>query len=494
MLSQEVHLRLADELGADRVGLLTGDQIVNPTAPVLCCTAEMAPTRAPFAVVDEAHWLRDADRGPAWTRLFTACRYDELALIAAAESETLLRSIHPSVGIVRHHRLGDISFCGAVTLDDLQPGDVVVAFSRAAVLSLARRIAEQGFRVGALYGSLPPAARFDQVRRFEHGDLEVIVATDAIGHGVNLPADAVVFAETNKFDGVRRRDLDLWELAQIAGRAGRGLDADGEVRVLAGVRGFDPDAPLVAAGVEVAAGLAPSGLCVDRLLVEPTLDDLDCDDPRLLSRALDDWERAAGEELRHHPWAAPASVRVRVEHLEVLRGAWGGRPWPVGAAAAFEIAAAPVPRDDDLLVLARTAAGERVDLGAEWRVDDLDSMPLAHLERIAGPSRALISSARRLGGLGGLDPVELERLGSAAELRARDLLAGEILENSFGRCRYCARQLEPRFEVCRRCRSSSGRTRTRAGRAGPSRPDGPARAVRQGAGGSSSGANRGVQQ
>ncbi len=457
MLSQEVYRHLVGKLGPHQVGLLNGDQIINPEASILCCTAEMAPACAPFAVIDEAHWLRDAERGPAWTRLFTQCRYDQVSVIAAAETEQLLRSIQPAIEIVTHRRLGEIVFRGSAKIDDLVPGDVVVAFSRAAVLSLARRISEEGFKVGALYGSLPPAARFDQIQRFERGDLEVIVATDAIGHGVNLPADAVIFAETAKFDGVERRPLARWEVAQIAGRAGRGVGAEGEVRVLAGVHGFEPDAGLVAAGVEVAAGRATSGLVVERLLVEPALDDLDCDDPRLLARALKQWARAAATELDDHPWASPASVRPMRNHLKVLAGAWGGRPWPVDVRTAFGIAAAPVSRDEDLLVVARATLGERVDLHAEWGCGGLAEMNLVQLERIAGSCRSLASSARRLGGIGGLDAAELGAVGDRAERRAVELLDLEIRRNSFGRCRSCGRDLQPRFDVCRRCRPASGR-------------------------------------
>jgi ATP-dependent RNA helicase SUPV3L1/SUV3 len=267
----------------------------------------------------------------------------------------------------------------------------------------------------------------------------------------------VIFAETTKFDGAERRPLARWEVAQIAGRAGRGVGAEGEVRVLAGVHGFEPDAELVAAGVEVAAGRAPSGLVVERLLVEPALDDLDCDDPRLLARALNQWARAAATELDDHPWASPASVRPMRNHLKVLAAAWGGRPWPVDVRTAFGIAAAPVSRAEDLLVVARATLGERVDLLAEWDCGGLAEMDLVQLERIAGSCRSLASSARRLGGIGGLDAAELGALGDRAERRAVELLDVEIRRNSFGRCRSCGRDLQPRFDVCRRCRPAGRR-------------------------------------
>ena len=154
-------------------------------------------------------------------------------------------------------------------------------------------------KVGVLYGALPPATRRDVIERFTSGDLEVLVTTDVIGHGINVPATTVLFAETTKFDGVERRPLRTWETAQIAGRAGRyGLTGHGAVGVLAGVTGLKPDAGLLMAGAEVARGDAMSDLPKRAPRLRPELDDLGAFEPVDLPEALTRWmawARAATE-------------------------------------------------------------------------------------------------------------------------------------------------------------------------------------------------------
>src|SRR5690606_23630196 len=141
----------------------------------------------------------------------------------------------------RHRRLVELHWAGTLGLDAVPAGSLVVAFSRKAVLALARDVAAAaGVRTGVLYGALPPGARLAQIERFLAGDLDVLCVTDVIGHGINLPAHRVVVAETSKYDGQRRRPLHLWELAQIVGRAGRfGLAERGEAAVLRGVPGLE---------------------------------------------------------------------------------------------------------------------------------------------------------------------------------------------------------------------------------------------------------------
>jgi ATP-dependent RNA helicase SUPV3L1/SUV3 len=120
---------------------------------------------------------------------------------------------------------------------------VVVAFSRRAVIGFAGELNQlHPGRVACLYGAMPLASRREEIDRFVDGRAEVCAATDVLGHGVNLPCETLLFAETTKFDGRERRDLEPWEIAQIAGRAGRfGFHERGHVGVLTGLPWADPD-------------------------------------------------------------------------------------------------------------------------------------------------------------------------------------------------------------------------------------------------------------
>ena len=158
-----------------------------------------------------------------------------------------------------------LDFVGARQQRGLTPGTVLVAFSRNAVIALAGELNRlKPDRVAVLYGAMPLASRREEIDRFLSGAAEVCVATDVLGHGVNLPCETLLFAETTKFDGEQRRNLLPWELAQIAGRAGRfGLVERGHVGVLVGVSWASADPELVESAlephVELPRGTAATG-------------------------------------------------------------------------------------------------------------------------------------------------------------------------------------------------------------------------------------------
>ncbi len=231
MLAQEAHRRLSAELGEDAVGLVTGEERVNDTAPIICCTVEMAPTSGDVLVLDEVQWADDPERGSAWTRLLLAGDYRQILVLGALDAEPLVLHAFPDAEIKVFERILPLEFVGDRSLRGLTPGTVVVAFSRKAVLALAGEINRlHPDRVSVLYGAMPLSSRREEIDRFLGGASDVTVATDVLGHGVNLPCETLLFAETTKFDGESRRDLLPWELAQIAGRAGRfGLVERGHV-------------------------------------------------------------------------------------------------------------------------------------------------------------------------------------------------------------------------------------------------------------------------
>lgn len=219
------------------VGLWTGEEATDPDAPILCCTAEVAPSSGTVLVLDEVHWCADPQRGHAWTRLLMAARsgrYKHVRICGPVQAEPLLKRVFEkcsdAVTVHRTHRRSRLAFEKDPIVDFaafLQQAKyekrfvAIVAFSRAAVLSLAGAARKAGARASVIFGKLPPEARRKQLDDALSGRLDVLVCTDVIGHGINLPLDDVVFAETRKFDGITRRDLHVWEAAQVAGRAGR---------------------------------------------------------------------------------------------------------------------------------------------------------------------------------------------------------------------------------------------------------------------------------
>src|SRR5215471_2860888 len=298
MLAQEAHRRLVAELGEEFVGLVTGEERVNERAPIVCCTVEMAPSSGEVLVLDEVQWADDDERGSAWTRLLLGGEYRHILLLGALDAEPLVRHAFPEVEVKVFDRKLPLEWIGEVSLRSLRPGTVVVAFSRKAVLALAGEINRlQPGLVAVLYGAMPLASRREEIDRFVSGSADVCVATDVLGHGVNLPCETLLFAETSKFDGQDRRDLLPWELAQIAGRAGRfGLVERGHVGVLAGVAWAHADPGLVESGLEPHVEL-PGGhrgyRIVDEARIRPRLADLGVDDPADLDAAIAAWHRVA---------------------------------------------------------------------------------------------------------------------------------------------------------------------------------------------------------
>src|SRR6187455_3857589 len=318
MLAQEAHRRLGEWIGAEHVGLVTGEERINEHAPVICSTVEMAPHAGKLLVLDEVQWADDPERGSAWTRLLLAGEYREILLLGALDALPLVDRAFPGHELKIFERKLPLEFVGERMLRSLTPGTVVVAFSRRAVLALAGEVNRlHPGRVACLYGAMPLASRREEIDRFIAGEAEVCAATDVLGHGVNLPCETLLFAETTKFDGKERRDLEPWEIAQIAGRAGRfGLVERGHVGVLVGVPWANADPDLVESALEPHVEL-PEGhrgyRVVDEARIGPRLGDLGVDDARELDSALAAWHRVATRQWAHESWLA-------VESLAPIRG------------------------------------------------------------------------------------------------------------------------------------------------------------------------------
>jgi ATP-dependent RNA helicase SUPV3L1/SUV3 len=253
--------------------LVTGEErLPVPGSRHLAATVEMCPFRSPVdvAMVDEAQMLGDRDRGAAWTAAIMGAPAREVFVLGAPESATLVRRIAKlcgdpleEVGLERKGPL--VAARRPVPLAELGAGDALIAFSRRDVLDLRADLLRRGRRVAVVYGALSPDVRRAEAARFRSGDADILVATDAIGMGLNLPIRRVVFLTLRKFDGESRRDLSAQEVKQIGGRAGRyGRFEEGIVAVLAGGGSPETVAALLAAG--------PSTPDDPRPLVQPDAD------------------------------------------------------------------------------------------------------------------------------------------------------------------------------------------------------------------------------
>ena len=178
------------------------------------------------AVIDECQMIADRQRGYAWTRAILGVLAPEVHLCAAPEARDLLIRLIDSCGddyeLEVHQRTTPL-VCMSRTVDPqrIQPGDALITFSKVGVLSVAEDLRQHGKEPAIIYGALPYSTRRKQMEGFLAGEMEYVVSTDAIGMGLNLPIRRIIFMETEKFDGVERRELKPEEIKQIAGRAGR---------------------------------------------------------------------------------------------------------------------------------------------------------------------------------------------------------------------------------------------------------------------------------
>jgi len=243
LLAREVYDRVCAIKGESRVALITGEERIEPRdARWLLCTAEAMPvTRGEYAFValDEAQLAADRERGHIFTdRLLNARGREETMILGSATLEPLVKALVPEAEVVGRPRFSTLAHSGAKKLSRIPPRSAIVAFSAEQVYAIAEML--RRFRGGAavVMGALSPQTRNAQVALYQSGEVDYLVATDAIGMGLNLDVGHVAFAGLSKFDGMRQRRLNPAEMAQIAGRAGR-HQRDGTFGTLAGTGGHD---------------------------------------------------------------------------------------------------------------------------------------------------------------------------------------------------------------------------------------------------------------
>jgi ATP-dependent RNA helicase SUPV3L1/SUV3 len=461
MLAQEAHRRLGAQLGEGKVGLVTGEERVDEHAPIICCTVEMAPSAGDVLVLDEVQWADDEERGSAWTRLLLAGEYRHILVLGALDALPLVERAFPQAEVKVFERKLPLEFVGERSLRSLTPGTVVVAFSRKAVLALAGEINRlRPGRVAVLYGAMPLASRREEIDRFLSGEADVCCATDVLGHGVNLPCETLLFAETTKFDGQERRDLLAWELAQIAGRAGRfGLVERGHVGVLTGVPWARAEPGLVESALEPHVPL-PGGhrgyRIVDEARIRPRLADLGVEDPRELDAALAAWYRVATREWAHESWLAVESLQPIRARLAAVQQRLAERRRRLSLADTWTLVNAPVDEEhlELLAALAVTLSGDTSQRPLLAFLLDTGRLRDARLEEAeeAGRTASILRwFALQYPGVGGVTIERAAALEQAAAERVVARLRAEVSDPTVGRCRSCGRSCAPWFPLCERC-------------------------------------------
>ena len=461
MLAQEAYRRLSGELGEERVGLVTGEERINERAPIVCCTVEMAPSSGEVLVLDEVQWADDDERGSAWTRLLLGGEYRHILVLGALDAEPLVRHAFPGVEVKVFERKLPLEWIGEVSLRSLRPGTVVVAFSRKAVLALAGEVNRlHPGRVAVLYGAMPLASRREEIDRFLGRTADITLATDVLGHGVNLPCETLLFAETTKFDGEERRDLLPWELAQIAGRAGRfGLVERGHVGVLAGLAWARADPDLVESALEPHVEL-PGGhrgyRIVDEARIRPRLPDLGVEDARDLDAALTAWYRVATREWAHESWLAVESLAPIRGRLAAVEKRLAERRRRLSLEDTWKLVNAPVDEDhvELLATLALAIAGDTAQRPLLAFLLDplrLRDASLEEAEQAGRVASILRWFALQYPGVGGVTIERAAELEEAAASRVVARLQVEVADPTVGRCRSCGATCAPWYPLCDRC-------------------------------------------
>src|SRR5690242_6893969 len=242
LLAREVYDRVVKLRGARAVALITGEEKILPPNPsYFVCTVESMPLDRPveFLAIDEIQLCADRERGHVFTaRLLHARGLSETMFLGADTIKPLMRRLVPRIEYISRPRLSTLTHTGHKKVTRLPPRSAVVAFAVADVFSLAELVRRQRGGTAVVLGALSPRARNAQVGMFQAGEVDYLVATDAIGMGLNMDLDHVAFARLAKFDGRGPRRLTAAEIGQIAGRAGRHMN-DGTFGTTADERPLD---------------------------------------------------------------------------------------------------------------------------------------------------------------------------------------------------------------------------------------------------------------
>lgn len=244
LLAREVYNKCVERVGPEQVALVTGEEKIKPANPRFWVSTLEAMPRdldVAFVAIDEIQLAADLERGHVFTdRMLNRRGREETLVLGAATMRLMVEKLLPGANILSRPRLSTLHFAGEKKLTRLPRRSAIVTFSADEVYAIAELIRRQRGGAAVVLGSLSPRTRNAQVALYQSGDVDYLVATDAIGMGLNLDVDHVAFAADRKFDGYQFRKLNPSELAQIAGRAGRAM-RDGTFGTTGRCPPFEPD-------------------------------------------------------------------------------------------------------------------------------------------------------------------------------------------------------------------------------------------------------------
>ena len=228
LLAREIFDKCVSKVGIEKVALITGEEKIIPRSPkYYICTVESMPQNilVDFVAVDEIQMCTDHERGHIFTDRLLNARGEKLTMFLGSHTmKSVIKSIIDNVEFVKRERYSKLTYSGYKKISRLNPKTALIAFSIDEVYAIAELVRRQKGGAAIIMGSLSPKTRNSQVDLYQSGDANFLVATDAIGMGINMDINNVSFGNLKKFDGRKTRKLNLSEISQIAGRAGRHIN------------------------------------------------------------------------------------------------------------------------------------------------------------------------------------------------------------------------------------------------------------------------------
>ena len=228
LLAREVYEKVIKKLNTEKVALITGEEkIIPPNAKYFLCTVESMPIdkELEFVAIDEIQMCADHERGHIFTDRLLNMRGNKLTMFMGSNTiKKIISKLNDDIEFINRDRLSKLSYAGHKKISRINRKTAIIAFSTEEVYAIAELIRRQKGGAAIVMGSLSPKTRNAQVELYQSGDVDFLVATDAIGMGINMDLDNVYFSNLKKFDGRKLRRLNLSEIGQIAGRAGRYLN------------------------------------------------------------------------------------------------------------------------------------------------------------------------------------------------------------------------------------------------------------------------------
>ncbi len=244
LLAREVYDKVIQKVGLDKVALITGEEKIIPTqAKYFLCTVESMPIdkHLDFVGVDEIQMCADHERGHIFTDRLLNMRGNKLTMLMGANTiKNIISNLDDDIEFVNRNRLSKLTYVGHKKISRINRKTAIIAFSSEEVYAIAELIRRQKGGAAIVMGSLSPKTRNAQVALYQSGDVDFLVATDAIGMGINMDLDYVYFSNLKKFDGKKLRKLNSAEIGQIAGRAGRYLN-DGSFGITGDCKEITPE-------------------------------------------------------------------------------------------------------------------------------------------------------------------------------------------------------------------------------------------------------------